>query len=212
MRAGILPGPAGFPDRSAAEPGSLLSPDPEGGGGGIIGFPFGIDGAAWTLGQAQDSATRMSDQQEGGSRELDVIRSVRGRGSLAKLAAYTRLSGPGWLQAAITLGGGSLASSLYLGVLAGYGMLWLQPFAMALGVAMLSCIAFVTLSTGERPFQAIKNHINPVLAWAWLLASLLANMVWSLPQFSLATGVLEQNLGLFSGTSASGRPPSRYSS
>ena len=140
----------------------------------------------------------MSDQQDGWSREREVIHSVKNRGPLARAMAYTRLSGPGWLQAAITLGGGSLASSLYLGILAGFGMLWLQPFAMILGVAMLSCIAYVTLSTGERPFRAINRHINPVLGWAWLLASLLANMVWSLPQFSLATGVLEQNLGMFS--------------
>ena len=115
------------------------------------------------------------------------------KGKLSLLRAFTKLSGPGWLQSALTLGGGSLGSSLYLGILGGMTLLWLQPFAMILGVIMMSAISYVTLSTGERPFRAINNHINPVLGWSWLAASLLANMVWSLPQYSLCFAVCEQN-------------------
>ena len=90
------------------------------------------------------------------------------------LATYTRLSGPGWLQSAITLGGGSLAGSLYLGVIGGYEFLWLQPLMMILGIVMLSAIAYVTLSTGKRPFQAMNEHVSPVLGWGWLLAAMMA--------------------------------------
>lgn len=122
------------------------------------------------------------------------ILEAQAKGTGAKLSTYAKLSGPGWMQSALTLGGGSLGSSLYLGILAGVSMIWLQPFAMILGVIMLSAISYVTLSTGERPFRAINNHINPVLGWSWLLASLLANMVWSLPQYSLCFAVFEQNL------------------
>ncbi|MAE77081.1 MAG: hypothetical protein CMJ85_09455, partial [Planctomycetes bacterium] len=118
------------------------------------------------------------------------------------MRAYVGLSGPGWLQSAITLGGGSLGSSLYLGVLAGVSMLWLQPVAMLLGLVMLSAISYVTLSTGERPFGAMCRHVSPVLAWGWALASLAANMVWALPQYGLATAVVQQNLapGLLGGS------------
>jgi len=128
--------------------------------------------------------------------EIDRQRLLQAQqgGKLAKLATYVRLSGPGWLQSAITLGGGSLSASLYLGVLAGFSFLWLQPLAMILGIIMLSAIAYVTTSTGERPFPAINRHVSPVLGWAWLLASLSANMFWCLPQYSLATGVLQLNL------------------
>ncbi len=50
------------------------------------------------------------------------------RSCLRKVAHWARhrskrvrqLSGPGWLQGAITLGGGSLAGALYLGVIMGY--------------------------------------------------------------------------------------------
>jgi len=123
-----------------------------------------------------------------------LIQEAKAKGPLATLGAYVRLSGPGWLQSAITLGGGSLSSSLYLGVLAGFSLLWLQPLAMIIGIIMLSAIAYVTLSTGERPFQAINKHVNPVLGWGWLIATLMANCVWSLPQFALAAKAFRQNL------------------
>ncbi len=126
--------------------------------------------------------------------ERQQILDAQRRGRLAALWTYTRLSGPGWLQSAITLGGGSLAGSLYLGVIGGYEMMWFQPLMMIFGVIMLSAIAYVALSTGEKPFRAINRHINPVLGWGWLIASMLANLVWAMPQFSLGTGAFQQNL------------------
>ncbi|MEM1294336.1 MAG: divalent metal cation transporter, partial [Verrucomicrobiota bacterium] len=108
---------------------------------------------------------------------------------------YTKKSGPGWLQGAITLGGGSLAGAMYLGVFMGYNMMWIQPLAMILGVVMLSAISYVTLSTGQRPFGAINEHVSPVLGWAWLIAATMANIVWCMPQFALGTAALQQNLG-----------------
>jgi len=116
------------------------------------------------------------------------------KGVLGKAAIYTRLSGPGWLQGAITLGGGSLAGALYIGIIAGYGLLWLQPLAMVLGVIMLSAIGYVTLSTGRRPFESIKAHISMPLAWAWVIAVVMANIVWSMPQFNLGRAAIQQNL------------------
>jgi len=136
----------------------------------------------------------MADENSGIDRDREIIADAQAKGRLATLGAYFKLSGPGWLQSAITLGGGSLGSSLFLGVLAGFALLWLQPLAMIMGIIMLSAIGFVTLSTGERPFDAINKHINPVLGWGWILATLMANCVWALPQFSLATAAIKQNL------------------
>jgi len=125
-------------------------------------------------------------------RQLILDAQKKGRGAVFK--AYVRLSGPGWLQSGITLGGGSLSSSLYLGVLVGFSFMWLQPLAMILGIIMMSAIAYVTLSSGERPLHAINRHVNPVLGWGWLIASMMANLVWSLPQFALGTVTLRQNI------------------
>ena len=126
--------------------------------------------------------------------QKQFLQKAEASGLLTRLGAYARLSGPGWLQSAITLGGGSLASSLFLGVLAGYSLLWLQPLAILLGVIMLCAISHITLSTGQSPFVSIKNEINPVLAWGWAIATIMANIVWCLPQFSLGTAAVTQNL------------------
>ncbi len=79
----------------------------------------------------------MSEETPRVERDRKLILDAKQEGTGAKLWVYTKLSGPGWIQSAITLGGGSLAGSLYLGVLAGFGLMWLQPLAMILGVVML---------------------------------------------------------------------------
>ena len=127
-------------------------------------------------------------------KDRQLILDSQKKGKVAVFKAYLKLSGPGWLQSGITLGGGSLSSSLYLGVLLGFGCMWLQPLAMILGIIMLSAIAYVTLSTGERPLRGINEHVSPILGWGWLLASMMANLVWSLPQFALGTAALRQNI------------------
>ncbi|GIW98878.1 MAG: hypothetical protein KatS3mg111_2211 [Pirellulaceae bacterium] len=134
----------------------------------------------------------MSKAKIATDREILVRAQQQGRAALWK--AYVRLSGPGWLQSAITLGGGSLSGALFLGVLGGTDLLWLQLMAITMGVIMLSAISYVTLSTGRKPFQAINQHINPVLGCGWLLATSTANMIWCMPQFSLSFDALNKNL------------------
>ena len=127
-------------------------------------------------------------------RDRELIATARQKGRVTLAKTFLKLSGPGWLQSGITLGGVSFSSSLYLGVLVGFAFMWLQPLAMILGIIMLGAIAYVTLSIRERPLKAIHDHVSPVLAWSWLLASMAANLVWSMPQFVLGTRALQQNL------------------
>ena len=136
----------------------------------------------------------MSSNDDQPKPEIEILDSVADKGALEKAKAYTRLSGPGWLQGAITLGGGSLAGALYLGTISGYNLMWLQPLAMICGIIMLSAIAYVTLSTGQRPFGAINKGLSPLLGWSWLIAVILANIVWCLPQFNLGRAAVQQNL------------------
>lgn len=126
--------------------------------------------------------------------EARILREVQGESWPTRLKTYFKLSGPGWLQSALTLGGGSLASGLYLGVLTGVSMLWLQPLAMLLGIIMLAALGYVTLATDQRPLYAINEHINPVLGWGWAIGSILACLVWVMPQYALANAVVQQNL------------------
>ena len=136
----------------------------------------------------------MSDQPSKVDQDRQLLADAKAKGTGATVGAYFRMSGPGWLQSAITLGGGSLGSSLYLGVIAGYSMMWVQPVAMILGIIMLSAIGYVTVATGKPPFRAINEHVNPVLGWGWALAVAAANIVWCLPQYSLANAAISQNL------------------
>jgi len=140
----------------------------------------------------------MSDPNNPLAAEKNLLAEANQKPLLSRWGTFARLSGPGWLQGAITLGGGSLGGSLYIGVIGGYELLWLQPLMMIFGVLMLSVIGYVTLSTGEKPFQAINKHINPVLGWGWLVAAMLANLVWAMPQFGLGTAAIQQNFKLFS--------------
>ena len=136
----------------------------------------------------------MSQVESSIERDRQALLEAQSKGTFAALGTYTRLSGPGWLQSAITLGSGSLAGALFLGVLGGTSLLWLQLVAILMGVIMLSAISYVTLSSGERPFRAINTHINPVLGWGWLIATCMANMIWCMPQFSVSYAALQKNL------------------
>lgn len=128
-------------------------------------------------------------------RDREILAAAHEKGTGATMGAFLKLSGPGWLQSAITLGGGSLGSALYLGMIGGTGLLWVQLVAILAGVVMLSAISYVTLSTGKRPFPAINQYINPVLGVGWITATILANMIFILPQFSLCYDAIDKNLG-----------------
>ncbi len=119
--------------------------------------------------------------------------------TFSKFFSYAKQSGPGWIQAAVTLGGGTLVSALYLGVIGGYQFLWLQPLAMLFGYVMLVAISHVTLSKsneGDRPFKLIERHVSKFLAWGWLIASVVANVVFCSAQFALGTDAIQGSLGL----------------
>ena len=78
----------------------------------------------------------------------------------------------------VTLGGGTLVGALYLGVIGGFEFLWLQPLAMLCGIIMLGAISYVTLSkedSKDRPFELVRRHVSPLLAWGWLIATIVAN-------------------------------------
>ncbi len=107
-----------------------------------------------------------------------------------RLRGYLRMLGPGYLQSAMTLGGGTISSALFAGAIFGYRLLWVAPLAMALGIVMLSAISWQTLSTGMRPWRAMHAHAGPFFAWAWALGALLSSVIWQFAQYALASAVL----------------------
>ena len=112
-------------------------------------------------------------------------------GVLKRWRWYFSKSGPGWMQSAQTLGAGSATASLFAGAYLQYDLLWVQPIAMALGIVMLMALSHQTLSTGIRPLSAMKTYTNSALAYTWVVAALLATLVWHFPQYALAAGMAE---------------------
>lgn len=111
-------------------------------------------------------------------------------GPLKRARGYLRLIGPGYMQSAMTLGGGTASASLFAGAIFGYQLLWVAPFAMLLGVIMLSAVAHQTLSTGLRPFQAMAHFAGRPFAIGWAVGAVLSSIIWQFPQYTLASAAL----------------------
>jgi len=124
------------------------------------------------------------------ARECEALEALADAPLPARLRGYLGLLGPGFLQSAMTLGGGTLSSALFAGALFGYQLLWVAPVAMALGVCMLAAVSWQTLSTGRRPWPAMREHAGPFFAWSWALGALLSSIIWQFAQYALAAAVL----------------------
>lgn len=124
-------------------------------------------------------------------RDGQQIEALAGLPLSGRIRGYLRLTGPGYLQSAMTLGGGTVASCVVMGSTFGYDLLWVQPLAILLGFSVLSAIARQTCATGERPYDAFWRRLSPILALAWGISSLAATVIWHIPQYSLtANGVV----------------------
>lgn len=84
---------------------------------------------------------------ENALKEKAFLQELNKKPPLQKFFGYCKLSGPGFMNAAFTLGAGSFASSVTLGAAYGYDMLWIPLYSFALGLFMLALATrFVTAS------------------------------------------------------------------
>lgn len=104
-----------------------------------------------------------------------------------KLFGYLKLSGPGFLGAAFTLGAGSFASSITLGAAYGYSMLWIPLYSFGFGLFMLALATrFVTAS--ETPIIQAQNKYHGKFIGSFatgLAACFIASLVFSFGQYAL---------------------------
>lgn len=105
-----------------------------------------------------------------------------------RIKGYYRLTGPAWMQSAMTLGAGSAAASVVAGAFYGYQLLWVQPIAMFLGICMMAALGNITLTKGERAYEIVKREIHPSVAFLWALATVVATVVWHFGQYALLGG------------------------
>jgi len=73
--------------------------------------------------------------------ELERLAALDARPFLPRTLGYMKLMGPGYMQSAMTLGGGTAFASIFAGAAFGYQLVWVAPLAMLLGVIVLAAVA-----------------------------------------------------------------------
>jgi len=132
--------------------------------------------------------------------ERKVLQELNQKPFFSRIAGFSKLTGPGFIQSAVTLGAGSAGSCLIAGSQYGYRLLWVQPLAMILGMFMFFAMAKQTVAVGRRPYEAIKNELHYAFAFLFGLSALLASVIWHFPQYSLAGAVGNDLARLVTGT------------
>jgi len=120
--------------------------------------------------------------------EEEYLQQLETKPLLERIKGYFKLTGPAWLQSAMTLGAGSATASVVAGAFFGYQLLWVQPVAMFLGVCMLAALANITLTKGERAYLIVSREIHPAMAFLWALATVVSTVIWHFGQYALLGG------------------------
>jgi manganese transport protein len=123
--------------------------------------------------------------------EVATLRSLETQPLSKRVRGYFQLTGPAWMQSAMTLGAGSAAASVVAGAFFGYQLLWVQPIAMLLGVFMMAALANITLTRGERAYRIVQRELHPGVAFLWALATVVSTVIWHFGQYALLGGAVK---------------------
>ena len=124
---------------------------------------------------------------ESALKEKAYLRELNQQPAMKKFGGYVKLSGPGFMNAAFTLGAGSFASSVTLGAAFGYEMLWIPLYSFAFGLFMLALATrFVTRSEMHVIHAQNKYHGKFFGSIATgIIACFIASIVYSFGQYAL---------------------------
>lgn len=120
-------------------------------------------------------------------KEKAYLKELKQKPLLQRTSGYIKLSGPGFMNAAFTLGAGSFASSVTLGAAYGYDMLWIPLYSFAFGIFMLALSArFVSAS--EMPVIEAQDKFHGKFFGSFatgLVACFIASIVYTFGQYAL---------------------------
>lgn len=125
--------------------------------------------------------------------EIRTLDRLAGRSFPRRILGYLKLGGPGFMDAALTLGAGTLTASMLAGARFGYRTMWLIWLAMGLGLFMMAAMARFTCRGGFRVIAAQNRYHG------WVVGSLLTGIVgtafvavvFNYGQYSLGTHLIE---------------------
>lgn len=121
--------------------------------------------------------------------EKAYLKKLDAQPSMKRFLGYCKLSGPGFMNAAFTLGAGSFASSVTLGAMYGYKMLWIPLYSFAFGLFMLALATrFVTAS--DIPVIKAQDRFHGKFFGSFatgLVACCIASIVFNFGQYALGS-------------------------
>ncbi len=127
-----------------------------------------------------------------------------------RIRGYFRLTGPAWMQSAMTLGAGSAVASVVMGASFGYQFLWVQPIAMFLGIAMMTALGNIVLTKGERAYLIFGRELHISVAFLWALTTVVATVIWHFPQYGLVGAAIWDIANVAGATNAEGSRTVEY--
>lgn len=106
---------------------------------------------------------------------------------------HLRISGPGFMDSALTLGAGTMTAAMLSGALFGYKTMWLLWVSMGLGLFMMAAMARFTCRGGFR-IISVQNSYH-----GWVVGSLMTALIgtaavaviFNYGQYSLGTHLIE---------------------
>ncbi len=128
--------------------------------------------------------------------ERKTLEGLNKKPFLKRIFGFSKFTGPGFIQSAVTLGAGSAGSCLIAGSMFGYRLIWVQPVAMILGMFMFFAMAKQGVVVRRCPYEAMRNELHYVFAFLFGLSALLASILWHFPQYSLAGSVANDLAGV----------------
>lgn len=125
--------------------------------------------------------------------EVAELVRLRRQPPVRRLAGYLRLGGPGFMNAALTLGAGTLTATMLAGATFGYRLMWLTWVSMGLGVFMMMAAArFACL--GGFAVVDMQNRYHGWIVGSGLTAlvgTVFVAVAFNFGQYSLGTHLLE---------------------
>lgn len=138
--------------------------------------------------------TNPARHTEGALKEKALLAELNRKPFFEKFMGYVKLSGPGFLGAAMTLGAGSFASSIVLGASYGYSMLWVPIYSFAFGLFMLA-LATRFVTSNEMPVIVAQDKYHGKFFGSFstgIIACFLGCLIFSFGQYALGADAVEQ--------------------
>lgn len=125
--------------------------------------------------------------------EVERLNSLATAPVHRKIGGYARLLGPGVMTAALTLGAGTLTTSMVAGATYGYRTLWLVWLSAGLGLFLMAASARFTCRGGFRLVK-VQNQRHGWLVGSFatgLLGCGVVAVAFNFPQVTLGTHLIE---------------------